>query len=159
MNRLAFIFCAYATLGLLACQDSIEHFEDDGTEGTNTSDSNPLGVAECDGVLWRNPSPGRVLCPGATDCGCDLPTICCADTLDNATCMPREECANDVIGCDGPEDCAQGEVCCASGIESSCVPASACQLDRLVLCRSDDDCSLPRNTCLPGEPPAIAACQ
>lgn len=158
MRRFGILFVlAYGGSLMMACGDDIEHFDSEDDGG-----SNPLGIAGCEDVGWRNPSPGRVLCPGAAGCGCDLPTICCFDgsSLEDSWCGAREECTGQIISCDGPEDCGLGEVCCANDIEARCVPDGECSVVEEQLCREDDDCpgTVTQDTCEPGEPPVIGHC-
>ncbi|MEZ4446722.1 MAG: hypothetical protein R3B72_47025 [Polyangiaceae bacterium] len=154
MNRLGGLLL-YPLALATACADRIDH--------TAPTEDNPLGLAACEGTVWRNASPGRVLCPGADGCGCDLPAGCCYDSAESkGTCTAANACAGAHVICDGPEDCAAGLVCCVrDDIGASCLPVDDCDLTMDLLCRDDADCpdSITRDTCEPADIPAIASCR
>jgi hypothetical protein len=83
--------------------------------GTNDSDAS-------------EPAPAGEVAPGAS-CGVGLVTQCAPDTekccvrsLEPDTCIPAgqdctcslQNCATLEVHCDGPEDCADGQVCCGT---------------------------------------------
>jgi hypothetical protein len=84
-------------------------------------------------------------------CGTDTclaPDICCVTFAGGAammTCSAAADCMGVAAGCDGPEDCGSGEVCCGmrgaggGGASTSCVPTADCGFGRL--CHADTDCA------------------
>ncbi|MCA9624287.1 MAG: hypothetical protein KC731_34920 [Myxococcales bacterium] len=153
--RLALTF--YLALAATACADGP-------AEPGEPTATNPSGVEGCDGVVWRQASPGRVLCFGADGCGCDLPQGCCVvDDLYDGACIDPSACGGGVLACDGPEDCGEGTVCCLRNHDgsSACVPADECALGDYRLCRSDADCDpddVTRDECKPAEIAVMASC-
>ncbi|MEZ4438681.1 MAG: hypothetical protein R3B72_06310 [Polyangiaceae bacterium] len=136
--------------------------------GGGSMAANPLGVPGCEGVAWRNPTPGRVLCVGADSCGCDLPTTCCVTTMDvgdhvfEATCGAPEQCVGALWTCDGPEDCGPGTVCCLDDGGTSCVAAEDCDLTKEWLCREDADCDpggVVQDECEAGDGDIVGFCR
>jgi len=82
--------------------------------GGTTSDGGPGGGGPSDGGLGAG---GAVSCysdfdPGAT---CALPSHCCFSNYSaaHAGSCDTASCTWGTIDCDGPEDCAAGERCCA----------------------------------------------
>lgn len=82
------------------------------------------GVVIVDG----GPAPTSDAGPPAVSCGtmtCSDPDICCVTFAGGGggpgggmpvfECLPDAECMGVTASCDGPEDCASGEACCASG--------------------------------------------
>lgn len=66
-------------------------------------------------------TPGIVACysEGAPNATCTLPTHCCFTAYSaqhNGACT-NATCAWGTISCDGPEDCAAGQRCCAHAIK------------------------------------------
>jgi hypothetical protein len=60
----------------------------------------------------------------------------------SGTCTPLAACRALALQCDGPEDCADGGVCCLedrSGGGSSCKSGASCVAGKR-LCRTDADC-------------------
>ena len=74
------------------------------------------------------------------DCGdetCDLEAgeVCCMDGVARGECGSEAECGDGFMTCDGPEDCAEGSLCC--GELSGNVCGTDCDL---VVCHDSDDC-------------------
>jgi hypothetical protein len=137
---------------LLLCV-SLAHCGDDGT-------------AECQSNLnWRSPTAGGgVACKGAPGCLCDGGQVCSITVEDksespwsvSARCTALADAKDMAFQCDGPEDCATGQVCCADLVEgggSSCVAERDCSGigSERVMCRSTDDCTFPGHTCKPAD--------
>ena len=80
----------------------------------------------------KGPPPGAVLCysQAAPSAWCGEPDHCCfsSESQHDGTCT-TDACAWGTVTCDGPEDCARGEHCCAtytsSGVTIAC-QANAC---------------------------------
>lgn len=112
---------------------------------------------------------------GAT-CGVGLPKQCNPDTekcckrsLATDSCIPKAQaCACDEdncsvisVACDGPEDCASGQVCCAAGssrtlTEFSC--ASSCSSASRQACHAKTDCSSSLTCAISQQLPSISVC-
>jgi hypothetical protein len=78
------------------------------------------GGADASGDAGQVASPGIVSCYAASDpeATCTLPTHCCFTNYGvqrNGECM-TSACTWGTIECDGPEDCATGQRCCAHAI-------------------------------------------
>lgn len=75
-------------------------------------------------------------CEGGTMCG----DVCCI-----GTCEPLGgnmfQCTGKTFACDGPEDCATGEVCCNDTAGSQCSASSCSGGNNLVVCHSAVDCT------------------
>lgn len=85
-------------------------------------------------------TPGLVSCysEGSPEATCTLPVHCCFTNYSsqhNGNCS-TETCTYGTIECDGPEDCASGQYCCAHALsfgyklacqDSACGPAPANQ--------------------------------
>ena len=78
---------------------------------------------------------------------CEAGQVCCFNIFDglfdncNSACDPKLEYT---FGCDGPQDCSVGQVCCASVSGSSVVGigcAGGCASPNIELCESDGDCT------------------
>lgn len=82
---------------------------------------------------------------------CQPGQVCCFDINNPFEDACGSECDPEIahtFGCDGPQDCAQGEMCCAS-VSGSAIVGTGCVLGcgspNIVLCESTDDC--PSGTC------------
>jgi hypothetical protein len=116
--------------------------------------------ADCESLNWRNPTPDSVICPGAPGCSCALPQACCGspDAVDGQ-CGEVTQCAEQAAVCDGPEDCADTDICCVTPQGTDCrAPAECVGSDRYVLCRATDDCPNALHECLPAEPALLGYC-
>jgi hypothetical protein len=78
-------------------------------------------------------------CNGQT---CDQGTECCV-TAGGSSCVEAGTCTGATIGCDGPEDCGDTEVCCG-GLQTQCAAADTCQVE---LCHITADCQDPAQEC------------
>lgn len=141
LNRIGlYVRCATVLLamGLIACTGS----DDNGRSPT------------CDAISWRSASPGSVVCPGEDSCSCGGGAACCIDTngkgkIVASGCADFSQCQDLALGCDGPEDCGQGQVCCFAGFDATCVAADECfGIGTGVACRSNTDCEV-LETCEP----------
>ena len=89
---------------------------------------------------------GSVQCGGSAACGTSNP-VCCVGHQDLCKSF-NEKCdsADVAVSCDGPEDCALGEVCCATASRVACDPegASHCPVapdtSATIVCHSNADC-------------------
>jgi hypothetical protein len=142
-----------------------------GAANANHSDAIAAGVA--DGGLA--PSHAGVLCSTVTCGGTD---VCCGGGEDTCAassdaCFTRAEdgsLAGAAVTCDGAEDCAAGQVCCAivdptAGSGTSCMPASHCEAYAgAVACHEDRGCIL-GGACRAADaagktfPPSLMTCQ
>lgn len=113
--------------------------------------------ASCD-TVWRTSTPGFVACPGAQDCRCEAPEVCCVPSKpspkDIGSCGPVSGCAQLAFACDGPEDCATDQVCCVRGMGSTCTTEFDCfGSESYVLCHEDGECKSRVGTaCGPADP-------
>lgn len=120
--------------------------------------------AQCEGQNWRQPTPSSVTCPGANDCSCATPQVCCIDVVNNKAvsggCSELTQCAGPALKCDGAEDCATGEVCClldGMGGGSECRAPNDCFFtDEIQTCRDDADCDGIEH-CEPSHPGSLYA--
>ena len=108
-----------------------------------------------------SPGPRPIQCQNTT---CD---VCCA----NGVCATKEECDNtpgagSTLFCDGPEDCAAGEACCAGQpagsfpTRAACTPAAECaDLPMpLYFCHTDGECGFGK-ACAPWDlAPWVSVC-
>jgi hypothetical protein len=121
-------------------------------------DDDGSGRGPCDEFNWRAETADQIVCPYTPDCACPSTDVCCVtvvdDEFDSASCSPLTDCAGLAFECDGPEDCGDGDACCAdltTGGGSSCTGSTECiGVDEVVMCREDDDCETGWN-CLPAE--------
>jgi hypothetical protein len=119
----------------------------------------PLGCGksdDCGDYDWQVPADGGVICRGAEGCLCATGSLCCmemeGDRIQPGTCAAT--CGGLTFTCDGPEDCALGEVCCATysaGGGSRCVAITGCPLgdNQTIMCRAGAHCPMDTH-CLPG---------
>ena len=61
----------------------------------------------CQGLGFRGPTPGAIVCPGAPGCECGGADICCMQAVDSSkgVCGSLGACRALALQCDGPEDC------------------------------------------------------
>jgi hypothetical protein len=104
-------------------------------------------------------SPAPLPAARGIACGIGLPAMCdvasekcCKRSLALDTCIPvamaceceADDCETLEARCDGPEDCAQGQLCCAGGTgrdaytDFSC--AASCSSASRQACHADGDC-------------------
>lgn len=109
-------------------------------------------VAEV-GVPCNASLAGTDLCASDQQCCHGITTFCYADG-------ERRGCYA-TLDCDGPEDCAEGTVCCgtpspsyrelgpsaANPFEARCVPAAECDAPDLQLCNTEADCPAGKQCC------------
>ncbi len=81
-----------------------------------------------------------VFCKGA-DCAEGL--ACCREILDRPPpvhfCIPDPDvCFGATLLCDGPEDCADGEICCSDAEAVHCVAPGEC--GGLTICHTNEGC-------------------
>ena len=81
-------------------------------------------------------------CDGRT-CNGSTP-FCCQRSSGRSTCLDAEEtCEGALLGCAGPDDCRNGDVCCAmpASNAATCLPAVGCAaVAGQLLCEHDDEC-------------------
>jgi hypothetical protein len=139
-------------LWVAACGSQADVFDedDDGSSGLGGA-----GSATCQAYNWRAESPKAVTCPGAESCSCGGSDVCCLiydeaqDRVTSGSCMAEAQCADFAFACDGPEDCSDGNVCCARGRGAHCLPDLECHgVETFTLCRGDADCP-DLETCTP----------
>jgi hypothetical protein len=141
--------------------------------GCSSGDTNLGGTdrTACSGLNWRAATTGAVVCPGAPECSCSGGQVCCVSLVNgrasSGSCGDLTQCSGPALECDGPEDCAAGEVCCfvnTVGGGSSCkTPTDCFGTQEIAACRSDQDCQ-PLESCTPAEAGSYlagiaAACQ
>lgn len=85
------------------------------------------------------PSPGAILCGGAT---CSVATQTCCRTIDGgASCTAKDACSGASVACDEKADCSGGAICCAGlgGRGASRCDDECGRLDTQ-LCRTNGEC-------------------
>jgi hypothetical protein len=120
---LAMLVAALGALGACAGDTS-----DDGGDADNTERRRPKPVVD---APPPSPTTGSVTCYSASapTATCTAPSQCCFGTgYDPDGVCSTSTCAWGAVRCDGPEDCASGERCCAtvtsSGVTVAC--AASC---------------------------------
>ena len=99
---------------------------DAGGDGPITIDAGRPDVGEADvgsGDSGPDPPPDSgtgstgVCCDGACEVVCELEAEqCCIEFSGGASCVAAGACESGLVAaCDGPEDCADGDICCAQG--------------------------------------------
>jgi len=107
----------------------------DGKAGDGSTSMGDAASAGMDGST--DAPPNQVTCPGSM-CG----TVCCQTCVD----VVLSVCTGKVWECDGPEDCANNEVCCNDQNGSSC--ATTCNgSGRFEVCHNASDCSFACGDC------------
>ncbi len=108
-----------------------------------------------------NQEPGQ---PGIVACGdveCNIAdNLCCVDVQGNFTCDAVDACGQGAApqACDGPEDCSNGQQCCA-GFPAGASCKAGCGNFELEICHTDADCGA-SGACAPCSPPGttVNAC-
>ena len=105
--------CA-AALALWAC--AVDR-EDPSSEARRRKDASVTATVDAARAEPADPA-GSVSCysEGAPEATCTLPVHCCFSnySAEHDGYCTASECAWGTIDCDGPEDCAAGERCCAT---------------------------------------------
>jgi hypothetical protein len=116
--------CA-AALVLAACASDSSELSDEARKGKghgSTSTTADAAVTSADAATTTpTTSSGTVSCysEGAPSNACTLPTHCCFSNYSaqhNGSCS-TSACTWGTIDCDGPEDCAAGQYCCANAVD------------------------------------------
>ncbi len=125
---------AVAAIVLLAvaCGDD-PPTDDDGSGGGSASSSIDCGTITC----------ADACCPGADSCG-------------DMGCINPSNGHGTVMYCDGPEDCASGEICCASSgganyTSTSCTADPCIGVVAEVVCHTSADCPEDGASCGPSD--------
>jgi hypothetical protein len=90
---------------------------------------------------------GSVQCGEHAACGTSKPVCCAGGGNVCRSFIDRCASSDTAVSCDGPEDCALGEVCCASGSRVACDPegASHCpeapDTHATIVCHTNADCT------------------
>ncbi|HEX5062602.1 MAG TPA: hypothetical protein VFV99_24690 [Kofleriaceae bacterium] len=140
--------CAVA-LALAACASDTDDPSNEPRRGKGPHTPEPT----VDAALTPPPPSdpvGTVSCytEGAPQAACTLPTHCCFGNYSaqhNGYCT-TEACAESTIACDGPEDCANGQHCCATLLDigrwNLACQSSACSPQPLgdELCHDSSTC-------------------
>lgn len=75
---------------------------------------------------------------GGEDCDLEAGELCCMHVMSRHGCVGEDRSGCDaLLHCDGPEDCAEGEVCCAVGQDGNFCRSSCSDL---VVCHDHRDC-------------------
>ncbi|RMG99828.1 MAG: hypothetical protein D6705_02105 [Deltaproteobacteria bacterium] len=169
----AALFCVCVSLG--ACYEPVPEV-DTAASTTAPSSSSDGGTSGGEACAPVEQSPGIACGPGLV-CSQHTQSCCyafagggealrcdCPDTCN------REAATVSEFRCDGPEDCAEGEVCCAEfdGVRTyaSCKAADACfQEGKLAtaMCKDETECApIPNAVCVdsvfPEIPPNMKVC-
>ncbi|MBX3245997.1 MAG: hypothetical protein KF901_02305 [Myxococcales bacterium] len=122
---------------------------DPGTDSGTVDPGTDAGMTDParDPRLQSDPRAGYVSCGGAS---CEVPMNACCTSMSGQTCGPPSSCSGGLIAqpgyCDGPEDCAGGQVCCAPGGLSDVFAGTgttceaSCTGTRVMMCQTDADC-------------------
>jgi hypothetical protein len=122
--------CA-AALALVACAPDSD---DVTSEARRRKDAGMEALVDAAATGGSTDPSGTVSCytEGAPSTTCTLPVHCCFSNYSaqhNGYCT-TDTCTWGTIACDGPEDCAAGEYCCANAIDgggwSLACQSSAC---------------------------------
>jgi hypothetical protein len=105
-------------------------------------DGGALDMAGVDAAAGDGVRCGAATCAGATPICCRAAPGSAAECSADVTCSGRVP-----VSCDGPNDCALGAACCASGDRVSCV-GGGCGGDHLV-CGAAADCPPAAPNCCP----------
>ena len=100
-----------------------------------------------------------VVACGDVDCTI-ADSLCCVDVQGNFTCDAVDACGQGSApqACDGPEDCSNGQQCCA-GFPAGASCKAGCGNFELEICHTDADCGA-SGACAPCSPPGttVNAC-
>ncbi|MEM9068295.1 MAG: hypothetical protein AAGE52_07300 [Myxococcota bacterium] len=86
---------------------------------------------------------------------CEVPYVCCIESTAGTfshSCEEPGDCSGAFFGCDGPDDCLAGDVCCG---DPAALAFCAETCDETVLCETDADCE---GVCCPSTPGRQAFC-
>lgn len=92
---------------------------------------------------------------GGSDAGADAkPDAACGMGSGGSKCVAKGTCKGDVtLACDGPDDCAAGQVCCFKPAapmttdEGATTCETTCPMGTAVVCHEDKDCPMDRPNC------------
>ena len=145
-------FVGLLSISLFGALSSVGCGSDDASLGGNNE--------ACNDVNWRKPTDGAVVCPGANGCLCGAGEVCCATVgstgITGSSCSALADCKGPAIGCDGPEDCPSGQVCClldnSTGGGSNCRDPKDCfGINEIPMCRAQEHCDGIKE-CTPAKP-------
>ncbi|WP_053232668.1 hypothetical protein [Sandaracinus amylolyticus] len=108
------------------------------------TDAGGGGGDERDPRLETDPDPGQVGCGSMT---CNVPAQTCCTQLSGQTCVAPSSCSGGLAApgnCDGPEDCSDGQLCCAPSGFADLTTGTTCAAScgsRHAMCQTDADCS------------------
>ncbi len=114
----------------------------DGATATSSDGGGPPITSTNDGgpINTTDPRAGKISCGSAT---CDVASSYCCPAFGDAECKPSADapfCQN-VLHCDGAEDCTGGNVCCIPGTDNEATCRADCPssgpLKGRVLCHTD----------------------
>ncbi len=116
---------------------------DAGRPMPGTDAGRPMGTR--DPRLETDPDPGQVTCGMAT---CNVPAQTCCTTLfpSGQSCVAAGMCSGGTSApgnCDGPEDCAGGQLCCAPSGFADLTRGTTCEAScgsRFQMCQTSADC-------------------
>lgn len=77
---------------------------------------------------------------------CNTATHECCTLGPSSRCVPVGTCTGETVGCDGPEDCLGGQVCCQAMTGTGCRATLTCAV---VVCHVDADCPAIASRCCP----------
>ena len=162
------LFAVVSALFLAACGSGSEITDSTDTDAASGTDTGKPSTTDDSGTPSTDdtgtPSPTDSGTPSPTDSGtssstdsgippgekgvincgttkCTLPQVCCVGFSGSAS----YKCASSCTGlsatakCDGPEDCASGQACCA-GFPSGNQCKASCGGTESALCHVDSDC-------------------
>ena len=140
---MAYRFGLLAVLVVLACGSDTKMTDAPGAgSGSDASGSGAID-APADGTGMGSGGGSGTTCGNTS---CDSTQECCVTGGGGGgSCVATGTCSGVAFGCDGPEDCTNGDVCCfgnggggSGGTEGSeCKPANQCQLNA---CHLNTDC-------------------
>lgn len=111
-------------------------------------------LAGC-GPYSATPTPGKIACPKTSQTYelCPYSYGCCFGVV--TQCWKAESLAKScyaAVGCDDPQDCGGGQVCCLGKVDvyadTACVPPADCQAEgKFRVCKADGDCQAGKVCC------------
>jgi len=137
-------------------EEPVDGGDDPGAGDDPQADPEPEAdpAPEADPEPEDDPEAGVVSC-GDSSCSLD-DSVCCVG-LGGSSCKAECGFLEAPAGCDGPEDCGQGQECCV-GFPSGARCLDACGGQDQSLCHDDGDCEGP-DSCIecsfPGSPPTM----